>query len=280
LLNLKSYQEIQLNNSLKEAKIMSKKNCKAFTLIELLVVISIIALLLSILMPALSQVRKQAQKTVCASNFHQIGIVNHNYAADWEQWVPRCGPDLDIPVGDDIAAVVPYMILIDVYDFLKKSYGTEYKFWVCPSLRSSGKKGFLSEVDFNLDKPPMHGHKKHYYIGFAHLVGMIRMTQAEPEYVKDSALRPTEAGKRILATDLNLRWDNDWNSYASIIAHLGKPNNGLPMPAGGHRLFTDGRVEWVKPDVMAIDDQSVYIHPRIPGRYDHWKGGPGRDYFW
>ena len=45
-----------------------------FTLIELLVVISIIALLLSILMPALSRVKEQGRRVVCASEVRQAGL--------------------------------------------------------------------------------------------------------------------------------------------------------------------------------------------------------------
>lgn len=56
----------------------------AFTLIELLVVISIIALLLSILMPALRRARAMARDVVCQSNQRQWGVAFATYASDWD----------------------------------------------------------------------------------------------------------------------------------------------------------------------------------------------------
>lgn len=60
------------------------KRPAAFTLIELLIVVSIIALLISILLPSLSSARKKGEATVCASNLRQIGLANGYYAHDNE----------------------------------------------------------------------------------------------------------------------------------------------------------------------------------------------------
>lgn len=73
--------------------VTSKRNIrplkKAFTLVELLVVISIIALLLSILMPSLQKARSHAKFVICANNSRSMGLVFQTYTYDYDNKYPE-----------------------------------------------------------------------------------------------------------------------------------------------------------------------------------------------
>ena len=59
------------------------RNIRAFTIVELLVVISIIALLIAILLPAIGKARNAARVTQSSANLRNLGIANESYSADW-----------------------------------------------------------------------------------------------------------------------------------------------------------------------------------------------------
>ncbi len=68
---------------------MEKK--KGFTLVELLVVISIIALLLAVLMPALQKARELAKRMICSNQIKQLGVGMAGYAVSFDDKMPWSG---------------------------------------------------------------------------------------------------------------------------------------------------------------------------------------------
>ena len=98
---------------------------RGFTLVELLVVISIIALLIAILLPSLSKARKQARRTVCASNMRSMGLAVHAYATANDGYLVTVGLAHGGSVNEDTAWI----------NTLKTEYGSELVAR-CPSDKS------------------------------------------------------------------------------------------------------------------------------------------------
>jgi prepilin-type N-terminal cleavage/methylation domain-containing protein/prepilin-type processing-associated H-X9-DG protein len=66
---------------------------RAFTLVEMLVVIAIIAIMVALLLPALSRAKEAAARAVCLSNLQQLTQCWKNYCYDNNGWMPYSMPD-------------------------------------------------------------------------------------------------------------------------------------------------------------------------------------------
>jgi len=174
---------------------------RAFTLIELLVIVAIIALLISILLPALGRAKENGRRAACLSNLHQLCQVLQQYLHDYNDVLPLAAmlPSVEsVDPSDEfyhppiMTFLQPYAKFPDLYrcrsdmpgktkrttvdpNDLGKSFweteGTSYQYTPLPAgladvVAGDGKSGIINVGDVVVKiTPELSGHPWHHFRG-------------------------------------------------------------------------------------------------------------------
>ena len=113
---------------------------RGFSIIELLAAISIIALLMALLLPGLSQARERTRRVICASNLRQWGIALGFYRGDHKDFLPTEGTYLHHGIrrpGTWYNELPPYLGLPAYKDLEGANYRIkelpDMHVWICPA---------------------------------------------------------------------------------------------------------------------------------------------------
>jgi prepilin-type N-terminal cleavage/methylation domain-containing protein/prepilin-type processing-associated H-X9-DG protein len=225
---------------------------KAFTLIELLVVIAIIAILASLLLPALSRAKEQGRRTVCMNNLRQAFVAVQVYANDdGKDRLPTFNGVVTHALWD-----LPPLMLTNLLNA-----GMSKPIFYCPSSPKEPNEGYWTWII---------GHDYHIvgylwvtYHGFTPTPFMGRDLQAKLSQVtgtNTASLADTE-----LVTDLVISGGNP-PDFMHLQGGPGQFRQTSHLygnqPTGGNMLFLDGHVKWRKYQAMQL-----HIEDSTTGRY-------------
>lgn len=245
---------------------IGERQFRGFTLIELLVVISIIALLIGILLPALSAAREQAIRIKCATQARGFVQSMHILAQDYDQHIPdttnAASNDGKRWYEADQISAVPWSGIKAAFDDLKDR-GMPEEYFYCPSnpqlhedwrpFWSSGNPGQQIQIGYNIFAGRASAaYKKTTHPlgndGWANEIGGLEEVPdgqlAFPLRLEDQPFYDVAVGD--IANSWNGDFDSapsgEWSNHIDGLEEVaGYANSG---PGGANIGYIDGHTEW------------------------------------
>ena len=126
---------------------MNKISRDGFTLIELLVVIVILAILATLLVPAVGAALEKSRRTGCRNNIKQLGVALVQYADDHDGWLVLKGDKPSYLVSGGSTLTGEYPFRNHVLKMFSNNYITATAAWLCPSDKRDGVSGNIVVKD-------------------------------------------------------------------------------------------------------------------------------------
>lgn len=242
---------------------------RGFTLVELLIVVGIIAVLLAILLPALTKARDAAWRAACASNLQQWGAALTSYAMDNQGQMMETSryynnfsayPDIafvyrqpapgtnstNTPQATAFSAEAISRYIPNEVDFQNRQVS---KLWICPSNQDGDPNGFAKLTWLSVGDPSAYFHWQYSYFGQVGKWGVNTGNCSQPNLLCDNIA----AGDRLMMCDCVFFWNvpqtwaynhgrNGASSFYTGDGILDDP--GPPALTGVNKLYGDGHVVW------------------------------------
>lgn len=240
---------------------------KAFTLIELLVVVAIIAILISLLLPAVQRAREAARRIQCKNNLKQMALAVHNYESGYLYFPPAATIHKDGFTGNNGSwsvhgRILPHIEQGNVYESVDLSIAWDYQeaidglkvtIFSCPS------DSLAHEVrDPGNGKSKLYATTYGFNYGTWFVVDLSNRTGGDGTFVPNHPVRHSEVSDGLTHT-LMISEVKAWTPY---IRNVGPSNTAVPnsvaevlaeatAPGGQKKLSptnsqkATGHTEWV-----------------------------------
>ncbi len=234
---------------------------RGFTLIELLVVIAIIAILASMLLPALAKAKAKAQRIKCVNNLKELALVWHLYSGDNNESIVINGP------GDSFATWVGgsfegtpadaynEVLLYDSKRSLFGSYLTATKIYKCPMDKIPGTSG-------SIQHPRVRSYGMNCYVGWDGPIYRNLPTTGYTVFKKTSAYTTLSPVNGMVFTEIHP--DSICRPFFGI--YMDTVRHFYHFPAGYHEgtgvmAFADGHAEAHKwKDLRTVNPKPADFH--------------------